>query len=661
MKNPLSCLIAFAAVWLALAPAPPAQAQDRAVPNELLIKLRSSLSTTRQGRTLLGMGLQPLRWLDRAGVFVVAVPPGQDAGDLMARLSANPSVEYVEPNAVFTASFDGEPLEPNDFYYAMQGQVWHPLYGMNVPPAWTRSRGRGVIVAVLDTGCAYETVGPYIAAPDLPRDRIVPLPDYVNRDGGPNDDNGHGTYMCTLIGAEANDLATIGVAPECILMPAKVLDSTGHGRADWVAGGMYEAVYRGARVVLLAANSRLHSKTVQDAVDFAISHDVLVVCSAGNDGVNLDVHPEAAAVYAHSVVVGATNSRGRRSSYSNFGSAITLVSQGGDGTELIWSQTFDPTYPNQYGFGIFDNSISGATGTSIAAANVAGVLALVAEAGGTLDDVIRTAHDLGDLGPDVVFGYGLPDAGAAVGSNGVSTIPGAGSSSADSPYDVAVAQVQVLGEDITLGNTVGVVVTAANNGQAFDQFKVRLYDDQTRALLGEQTVSLEAGEQTQVLFAWTVQGRSGNHSLRAEAVPTAEHTPEFDALNNTATLTVNVLATDFSMTIQTYAPTLEDETQGVPTDTFTAGAYLGVAITVSDNGEPAADAQIHCIVRGATGAVVFDATIVADANGRATFQLRRYSGAGGTGTYTVEAVAGRGDKTVSLSKDFLIQGRVRQF
>lgn len=629
--------------------------------NELLIKLRSTLSTTRQGRTLLGMGLQPLRWLDRAGVFVVAVPQGQDPNDLMARLSANPSVEYVEPNAVFTASFDGEPLDPNDYYYIMQGQVWHPLFGMNVPPAWTRARGRGVVVAVLDTGCAYETVGPYMAAPDLPRERIVPLPDYVNRDGGPNDDNGHGTFMCTLIGAQANDLATIGIAPECILMPAKVLDSNGKGRADWIAGGMYEAVYRGARVILLSANSRMWSKTVQDAVDFAVSHDVQVICSAGNDGVNLDQHPEAAAVYAHSVVVGATNSRGRRSSYSNYGSPITLVSQGGDGTELIWSQTFDPTYPNGYGFGIGENSISGATGTSIAAANVAGVLALVLEAGGGLEDVIRTAHDLGDQGPDSVYGYGIPDAGAAVGSNGTSTTPGGAGTSADSPYDVAVAQIQVLGEDLMLGNTVGVVVTAANNGQEFEQFKVRLYDDQTHVLVGEQTVSLEPGEQTQVMFPWTIQGRSGNHPLRAEAIPTAAHTPEFDAQNNSLSVTVNVTATDFAMTIQTYSPTLEDETQGTPTDTFSAGAYLGFAITVSDNGEPAADAQIHCTVRGATGAIVFDATIVADGNGRATFQLRRYSSVGGTGTYTIEATAGRNDKSVTLSKDFEIQGRTRQF
>jgi serine protease len=661
MKNPLSHLIAIAAIWLALAPAAPAQAQDGAVPNELLIKLRSTLTTTRQGRALLGMGLQPLRWLDRAGVFVVAVPQGQDADTVMARLSTSSDVEYVEPNAVFTASLDGEPLDPNDYYYIMQGQVWHPLYGMNVPPAWTRARGRGVIVAVLDTGCAYETVGPYVAAPDLPRDRIVPLPDYVNRDGAPNDDNGHGTFMSTLIGAEANDLATIGIAPECILMPAKVLDSTGEGRADWVAGGMYEAVARGARIILLSANSRIHSKTVQDAVDFAVSNNVLVVCSAGNDGVNLDVHPEAAAVYAHSVVVGATNSHGWRSSYSNYGSAITLVSQGGDGTELIWSQTFDPTYPNGYGFGIGDNSISGATGTSIAAAGVAGVLALVLEVGGTLDDVIRTAHDLGDLGPDVVFGYGLPDAGAAVGSPGTSTVPGSAVSSADSPYDVAVRQIQVLGEGITLGDTAGVVVTAANNGQVFEQFKVRLYDDQTRTLVGEQTVSLEPGEQTQVMFPWIVQGRSGDHPLRAEAIPTSEHTPEFDSFNNSMSVTVNVLATDFAMTIQTYAPMLADESQGVPTDVFAAGAYLGFAVTVSDNGEPAADAQIHCTVRGATGAVVFDATIIADANGRATFQLRRYTTVGGTGTYTVEAVAGRGDKSARLTKDFEIQGRTRQF
>ena len=124
---------------------------------------------------------------------------------------------------------------------------------------------------------------------------------------------------------------------------------------------------------------------------------------------------------------------------------------------------------------------------------------------------------------------------------------------------------------------------------------------------------------------------------------------------------VVIEATAFALTIQSYAPTFEDISQGAPTDTFAAGAYIGVAVTVSDEGQPIADTTIHAIVRGATGAIVYDGTVTTGPDGRATFQLRRYSGVGGTGTYTVEAFAASGDKSATLTKTFEVYGRTRQF
>jgi subtilisin family serine protease len=316
--------------------------------------------------------------------------------------------------------------------------------------------------------------------------------------------------MCSLIGSDSdNGMAVAGIAPQCTLMPCKVLDNNGVGRGDWIAGGIYEAVFRGARVIVIAANSRVFSRTVQDAVNHAAGRGIPVVCPAGNDGVNLDADPGATWLYANTVVVSSTTSRGRRSSFSNYGAPVMFAAPGGDFLDYIWAQTFE-AFENGSPFGMQPNSIAGRTGTSIAAGHVAGVLALAMAAGRDLSDVIATARDMGTVGRDPVFGYGIPDAAAAVGAGAGSGAPGG--SDAESPFDVAVTQILPPSGTVTVGSTVQVFVTAANYGQFYDEFKVRLYDNKTNALVGEKTVGIDAGTQTDVPLARPPTRSAAAHS-----------------------------------------------------------------------------------------------------------------------------------------------------
>ncbi len=100
-----------------------------------------------------------------------------------------------------------------------------------------------VVVAVLDTGIAYEDFGPYRKAPDWGSTVFVQGFDFVNGDSHANDDNFHGTHVASTI-AEAtnNGLGVAGLAFGCALMPVKVLDAEGFGSFFDVAEGIDYAV-----------------------------------------------------------------------------------------------------------------------------------------------------------------------------------------------------------------------------------------------------------------------------------------------------------------------------------------------------------------------------------------------------------------------------------
>ena len=96
-----------------------------------------------------------------------------------------------------------------------------------------------MVVAVLDTGIAYEDFGPYRKAPDFGTTVFVPGFDFINNDTHANDDNFHGTHVASVI-AEATNNATggAGLAFGTALMPVKVLDDEGFGDTFAIAEGI---------------------------------------------------------------------------------------------------------------------------------------------------------------------------------------------------------------------------------------------------------------------------------------------------------------------------------------------------------------------------------------------------------------------------------------
>ncbi len=316
-------------------------------------------------------------------------------------------------------------------------------WGVNAPKAWdqlrtlgpTKAGGRRVRVAVVDSGIAYRTSGPYRQSPDLPRARVLQGYDFVDEDRYPDDRSGHGTHVTSTIAAATNNAGGLtGLAYEADIIPVRVLDADDEGDTLAIARGINYAVRRDADIINLSADFPASVRAdeipeVMAAVDAAHRKGVLVVSSSGNDGVSqVSLPARSTSVLA----VGATTAHGCRAVFSNAGTALDLVAPGG-GTDHA-ADTSPRCKPNDVGVPIAqvtllnpgDPSTLGVpldyVGTSMAAAHVSGIAALVRGSGLLGKDpsadllaayLVRSTRDLGAKGADSRFGAGLIDAARA--------------------------------------------------------------------------------------------------------------------------------------------------------------------------------------------------------------------------------------------------------
>jgi serine protease len=546
-------------------------------PGEIIVKFKPGVSddviraiNERHGSSVLS--------ISKRGQFRrLRIPRNKTVEEMVAIYSKNPNVEYAEQNFIATAL-----MVPNDTYYSYQWHLRTPAHGgINMEAAWNIQTGSpDVIVAVIDTGVAYENYAEgsrrfkkyYYLAPDLANTLFVAGHDFVNNDDHPNDDEGHGTHVTgTIAQSTNNNMGVAGIAFNTSIMPVKVLNSFGSGSYTDIADGIYFAADNGADVINMSLGGGSPSTTLEDAVAYAYSMGVTIVCAAGNNSGPVLSYPAAYNTYC--IAVGATRYDQTLSYYSSYGSGLDLVAPGGD---IYIDQNgdgySDGVLQQTFGYNLNDWGYFFYQGTSMASPHVAGVAALLI-ANGNADtdgdgvsspDEVRaalqgTATDLGAPGWDQIYGWGLLDAPAAL------------AYAAEPVHDVAVIALDAP-LDAFEGDLVSVSVTVANQGSDPETTTVSLTDTTDGELIDSQVVSLNAGNSTVLSFGWDTTGASiSAHTLEAQAGAVADET---DTADNTMTRMVTL-----NQPVHDVAVTALD----APSDA-TEGDVVPVSITVENQG-----------------------------------------------------------------------------
>jgi hypothetical protein len=340
----------------------------------------------------------------------------------LATLAARPDprVRYVEPVEPFAlAHVRADPLTYENDPKTGVPYEW-AFHALGVDQALNLSRGSpSILVGVVDSGVS--------DVPDLQGKVAKKLWDARTANSA-DDDSGHGTFVSSIIAAKNDDgsgLAGFCGACRLIVWKATPLNSVE------IATGILTLTDSHVRVLNLSLVGQQPSNIVSDAINFALKSGVLVVAASGNDGgSSLSFPARLIQPGRGGLVVGASDERGKRASFSDYGSYLSLVAPGTyDGSCRDGIIGAIPSIAVSFDTGtgcdatLFDaqgNRYAYANGTSFAAPEVTGIAALAWAAHPSLTNVQlanlleQTARRPAGAGWRAGIGWGVVDARAAL-------------------------------------------------------------------------------------------------------------------------------------------------------------------------------------------------------------------------------------------------------
>ncbi|MFJ2650699.1 type VII secretion-associated serine protease mycosin [Streptomyces sp. NPDC087420] len=251
------------------------------------------------------------------------------------------------------------------------GRPW-ALQRVLLDELWSQSTGKGVRVAVIDTGV--DVKNPQLTpAVDVKSGRNKMKPGLKDdfggkiergKEDGTTDTVGHGTKVAGIIAARPREgTGFVGLAPGATVIPIQQNDAEGHGTAETLADAITYAVEARADVINISqdtANAVEPAPELKQAVEDALDQDVVVVASAGNDGLGGNVKETYPASYEGVLAVASSDRNNERAAFSQSGDFVGVAAPGVDMVSTV---------PG--GGHCADN------GTSFSAPYVAGVAALI--------------------------------------------------------------------------------------------------------------------------------------------------------------------------------------------------------------------------------------------------------------------------------------------
>ncbi|TGA92476.1 type VII secretion-associated serine protease mycosin, partial [Streptomyces sp. MZ04] len=289
-----------------------------------------------------------------------------------------------------------------------EGRPW-ALQRVLLDELWRNSTGKGVRVAVIDTGV--DVKNPQLkSAVDVSKGRNL-LPKNLKdengnklkrgKENGTTDEVGHGTRVAGIIAARpAKGTGFVGLAPDATLIPIQQNDAEGHGTAQTLATAINYAVAADADVINISqdtANAVKPTPILKQAVDRALAREKVIVASAGNDGLGGNVKPTYPASYEGVLAVAASDRNNERAPFSQSGEFVGVAAPGVDVISTV-----------PRGGHCSDN------GTSFSAPYVAGVAALIKSkhsdwTSRQITAQIKQTAERSVAGHDILVGWGVVD------------------------------------------------------------------------------------------------------------------------------------------------------------------------------------------------------------------------------------------------------------
>ncbi|MFB6561154.1 MULTISPECIES: type VII secretion-associated serine protease mycosin [unclassified Streptomyces] len=298
--------------------------------------------------------------------FVLTLAPG-GAGTAAAAAAAAPQPPYAPVASArlpYALHLDGAGECTFPMKQQIEDRPWS-LQRLLLDELWAQTKGKdksgnSVRVAVIDTGV--DRANPQLsAAIDTGAGK-----DYVDPKGGDGtvDTIGHGTKVAGLIAARPQQgTGFVGLAPESTIIPIRQNDGQGKGTAANLSQAIDHAVAKGAQVINISQDTEAQLSVDSDlgkSVQKAVAANVVVVASAGNDGLSGQKRKTYPAAFPGVLAVGSSDRNNERAGFSQPGDFIGVAAPGVDMVSTV------------PGFGqCIDN------GTSFSAPYVAGVAALL--------------------------------------------------------------------------------------------------------------------------------------------------------------------------------------------------------------------------------------------------------------------------------------------
>jgi len=346
-----------------------------------IVVFKDKFDTNKNDQIVANVGGKKIKDLKLIGGSVVLLDQVAEK-----KIEENPAVLRIDEDLIVSA------LGKSKFISAPKEQIipWG-ISQINADFGWKNYiENNSVKVGIIDTGISNSHL-------DL---KVSGGVNTINSLKSWNDDNGHGSHVAGIVGATDNKIGVIGVAPKVVeLYAIKVLNSKGSGYLSDIIKGLDWAIKENIQVVNMSLGSSSGNDSFHEAIQNTKAKGITIVAAAGNSSGAVS-YPAA---YEEVIAVSATDSSNYIADFSSRGSEVDLAAPG----VSIYS-----TYKG--------TSYATLSGTSMAAPHATGVVALIINSNNcdydknlncSLEEIQKklqdSATDIGELGRDDNFGYGL--------------------------------------------------------------------------------------------------------------------------------------------------------------------------------------------------------------------------------------------------------------